>query len=289
MSNLILGTASFLSGYGVSNNPQKKTNHEIEKILRGAQELGINRFDTAPAYGEAEEFLGRFLDKSADLQISTKLGAADTKSEKLIRSSIGKSLMKLQMDTIETLYLHDESNLLHEDGEQLFSILQKLLSEGLVKEIGVSIYTYEKLAANYISFPELSAFQVPENICDRRLLTNKLINEIADQNKSVTVRSVFLQGLLLMESYEIPDNLIECKPSVESLERLAELWGVSRADLCLSYAKNLGWCSGILVGADNLMQLKKIVDSNFILPENWQDFVSPVPEELADPRNWHHG
>lgn len=288
MSNLILGTASFLSGYGVSSRTQKKTNLEIEKLLRGAQELGINRFDTAPAYGEAEEFLGRFLDKTVDLQISTKLSAPETKNEKLIRTSIGKSLIRLQIDTIETLYLHDESNLLHEDGEQLFSILQKLLNEELVREIGVSIYTYEKLVANYGSFPELGAFQVPENICDRRLITNELIKEIADQNKSVIVRSVFLQGLLLMESHEIPEYLIECKPCVESLKQLAELWGVSTVDLCLSYAKSLGWCSGILVGADSLTQLQKIVDSNFILPENWKEFVSPVPEKLADPRNWHH-
>jgi aryl-alcohol dehydrogenase-like predicted oxidoreductase len=287
MSNLILGTASFLSGYGISSRTKKKTNLEIEKLLRGAQELGINRFDTAPAYGEAEEFLGRFLDKTADLQISTKLSAPETKSEKLIRTSIGKSLIRLQIDTIETLYLHDESNLLHEDGDQLFSILQKLLSEGLVREIGVSIYTYEKLAANYGSFPEIGAFQVPENICDRRLVTNELIKQIADQNKSVIVRSVFLQGLLLIESCDIPDSLKECKPSVEGLEQLAELWGVSKVDLCLSYAKSLSWCSGILVGADNLTQLQKIVASEFILPENWQDIVSPVPEELADPRNWH--
>lgn len=288
MSNLILGTASFLSGYGVSSRTQKKTNLEIEKLLRGAQELGINRFDTAPAYGDAEEFLGRFLDKTVDLQISTKVGASETKSEKLIRTSVCKSLIRLQIDTIETLYLHDESNLLRKDGEQLFSILQKLVSEGLIREIGVSIYTYDKLAANYGLFPELSAFQVPENICDRRLLANELINEIADQNKSIIVRSIFLQGLLLMETNEIPDYLIECKPCVESLKQLAELWGVSKLDLCLSYAKSLGWCSGILVGADNLTQLQKIVDSDFILPENWQEFVSPVPEELADPRNWYH-
>ena len=288
MSNLIFGTASFLSGYGVSSRTKKKTNLEIENLLRGAQELGINRFDTAPAYGEAEEFLGRFLDKTVDLQVSTKLGAPETKSENLIRASIEKSLIRLQIDTIETLYLHDESNLLHEDGEQLFSILQKLLSEGLVREVGVSIYTYEKLAANFGSFPELGAFQVPENICDRRLMTNELIREIADQNKSVIVRSVFLQGLFLMESHEIPDYLIECKPCVESLKQLADLWGVSKVDLCLSYAKSLGWCSGILVGADNLTQLQEIVDSDFILPENWQEFVSPVPEELKDPRNWHH-
>lgn len=288
MSNLILGTASFLSGYGISNGTQKKTNLEIAKLLRGAQELGITRFDTAPAYGEAEEFLGRFLDKTVDLQISTKIGAPETKSEKLIRTSVGNSLVRLQIDTIETLYLHDESNLLRKDGEQLFSILQKLVSEGLIREIGISIYTYEKLAANYGSFPELSAFQVPENICDRRLLANGLIKEIADQNKSIIVRSIFLQGLLLMETNEVPDYLNECKPCVKSLKQLAELWGVSKVDLCLSYAKSLGWCSGILVGADNLTQLQKIVDSDFILPKNWQEFVPPIPEELADPRNWYH-
>lgn len=288
MSNLILGTASLLSGYGVSSRTQKKTNLEIEQLLRGAQELGINRFDTAPTYGEAEKFLGSLLDKTVDLQISTKLGASETKSEKQIRTSIGKSLKRLKIDTIETLYLHDESNLLQEDGEELFGILQKLVSDGLVREVGVSIYTNEKLAANYGLFPELSVFQVPENICDRRLLNNELIKKIADNNKTVIVRSVFLQGLLLMDSREIPDYLTECKPCVESLSQLAEQFGVSKVDLCLSYAKSIGWCSGILVGAENLSQLQKIVDSNFILPENWREFVSPVPEEIADPRNWHH-
>jgi hypothetical protein len=177
---------------------------------------------------------------------------------------------------------------LQENGEQVFSILQKIFSDGLIKGIGVSIYTYDKLEANYGSFPELSAYQVPENICDRRLLRSELIQNIADQNKSVTIRSVFLQGLLLMDSNELPDNLIECKPSVESLKQLAGRCGVSEIDLCLSYVKNIEWCSGILVGVDNLEQLEKIANSDAVLPENWQEFIKPVREDLADPRNWHH-
>ncbi len=288
MSNLILGTASFLNGYGISNRSQKKTILEIEKLLRGAQELGICRFDTAPAYGEAEELLGRFLDKSVDLQISTKLGAADTKSEKHIRASVTSSLSKLQINSIDILYLHDESILLEKNGEQVFLTLQKILSDGLIKGIGVSNYTYDKLEANYASFPELSAYQVPENICDRRLLRKELIQDIADQNKSVTVRSIFLQGLLLMEANELPDSLIKCKPSVESLNQLADLCGVSVIDLCLSYVKNINWCSGIVVGVNDLAQLKRIVNSDAVLPENWQEFVVPVNEDFADPRNWHH-
>ena len=288
MSNLILGTASFLNGYGVSNRFKVKTNLEIETMIRGAQELGVTRFDTAPTYGDAEEFLGRFLDKSVDLEVSTKLGAGDTESENRVRESVRNSLSKLQLDVIEILYLHDESILLQENGEQVFSILQEILNEGLIKRIGVSIYTYEKLAANYGSFPELSAYQVPENICDRRLLKQGLIRDIALQNRSVTIRSVFLQGLLLMESHEIPDYLVECKPSIESLKQLAELSGVSELDLCLSYVKNIDWCSGILVGVDNLAQLQRIVNSDSVLPENWEEFIPPVREDLADPRNWSH-
>jgi aryl-alcohol dehydrogenase-like predicted oxidoreductase len=257
-------------------------------LLRGAQELGINRFDTAPTYGEAEEFLGRFLDKSTHLQISTKLAVEDTKSEKLIRSSVTNSLRKLQIETLEVLYLHDETILLQENGEQVFSKLQKILSDGLIKGIGVSIYTYEKLEANHGSFPGLSAYQVPENICDRRLLRKELISDIAEQNKSLTIRSVFLQGLLLMDSNELPKKLMECKPSVESLKQLADLCGVSVMDLCLSYVNNIDWCSGILVGVDNLAQLQRIVNSDVVLPDNWQESIVPVREDLVDPRNWHH-
>ena len=152
----------------------------------------------------------------------------------------------------------------------------------------MSIYTYEKLEANYGSFPELSAFQVPENICDRRLIRKELIQDIADKNKSVTIRSVFLQGLLLMNSNELPGGLNDCKSSVESLKQLADLCGVGVIDLCLSYVKNIDWCSGILVGVDNLTQLQKIVNSDAVLPENWEEFISPVREDLADPRNWDH-
>ena len=91
-----------------------------------------------------------------------------------------------------------------------------------------------------------------------------------------------------MDANEIPDYLIKCKPNVESLRRLASLSGVSEIDLCLSYVKAIDWCSGILVGVDNLDQLEKIVNSDSALPENWQEFISPVREDLADPRNWHH-
>ncbi len=222
------------------------------------------------------------------MQVSTKLAIADTKSEKLIRASVTSSLSKLQIESIEILYLHDESILLQEYSEQVFLTLQKILSDGLIKGIGVSIYTYDKLEANYGSFPGLSAYQVPENICDRRLIRKKLIQDIADQNKSVTIRSVFLQGLLLMNSNEIPDSLNECKSSVESLKQLADLCGVSVIDLCLSYVKNINWCSGILVGVDNLAQLQKILNSDAVLPENWEEYISPIREDLADPRNWSY-
>jgi len=288
MSNLILGTASFLNGYGVSSRLQMKTTLEIETIIRGAQDLGINRFDTAPTYGNAEEFLGKFLDRSVDVQISTKLGVKDVKNENQIKASVRNSLRKLRIDSIEILYLHDESILLKENGEEVFSALQEILKDGLINGIGVSVYTFEKLEANYGSFPELSAYQVPENICDRRLLNKELIQDIANQNISVTIRSVFLQGLLLMDSHEIPEYLIGCKPSVESLKRLARQSGVSEIDLCLSYARNIGWCSGILVGVDNIGQLQKIVNSDYALPENWENLIAPVSEELVDPRNWHH-
>ena len=78
-----------------------------------------------------QEFLGKFLEKSPNLQVSTKLAAADTKSEKLIRSSVTNSLRKLQIETIEVLYLHDESVLLQENGQQVFSKLQNKNREDL--------------------------------------------------------------------------------------------------------------------------------------------------------------
>lgn len=286
MIKLVLGTASLKEGYGVASSKKSRSLKEIEIFIKTAQQLGINDFDTAPSYGSAEVFLGSFLDKSTKPKISSKLTLTNIKNEEFIRKSVEQSLENLQVSTLETLYLHDESALLRADGQELFSALRRLQSDGLINKLGVSTYSLEVLLDNFTQFPNLDAFQVPENICDRRLLHSSQLSEMYLKNKTLTIRSIFLQGLLLMDPTNIPIQLIDCKGELESLHSFAKSNKLKTLDVCLAYARAITWCDGVLIGAQDVAQLTEITNSNHTLPDGWEKSVMRIVDGLVDPRNW---
>src|SRR5690242_10598507 len=85
---------------------------ESRQAVRRAVELGINYFDTAPAYANSEEVLGAILrDVDAPLILSTKLGGRpqpfDPQNPAQLRSSVEQSLRLLHRDVIDVLFVHE--------------------------------------------------------------------------------------------------------------------------------------------------------------------------------------
>ena len=85
---------------------------EAVALTRRAVELGINYFDTAPAYADSEEVLGRILrDVRAPLIISTKLGGRpqpfNPRDESQLVRSVEDSLKLLGRDVIDVLFIHE--------------------------------------------------------------------------------------------------------------------------------------------------------------------------------------
>jgi aryl-alcohol dehydrogenase-like predicted oxidoreductase len=58
--NLVIGTATFGSDYGIANKGEILGEVDALEILSEAQNLGITTLDTAPAYSNAEEIIGAF-------------------------------------------------------------------------------------------------------------------------------------------------------------------------------------------------------------------------------------
>ena len=56
---IILGTAQFGSHYGITNKVGEVKCSEVSKIIEEANNNGVNFFDTAPIYGNAEKKLGK--------------------------------------------------------------------------------------------------------------------------------------------------------------------------------------------------------------------------------------
>ena len=56
-SKIVVGTANFGNPYGIANRGKLLSLDESKSIINWAQENEINHFDSALAYGHAEEIL----------------------------------------------------------------------------------------------------------------------------------------------------------------------------------------------------------------------------------------
>jgi aryl-alcohol dehydrogenase-like predicted oxidoreductase len=285
MKQLILGTANFSRDYGISSQ-NKIATEEIEQILNFAQESGINHFDTAKSYGDAELLLGKFLNKSQPLYIDSKISSPECESENSIVNAVKASIEVLGIPKLNTLYLHNSDLLVGANSFVIKQGMEKVVNLGLVDYLGVSVYTLKQLQEAKTRFPLVSVFQILENICDRRLIHLKELMDFTNNGNVINIRSVFLQGLLLIKSKNLPSNLYAATKSIENLSKYSKENSVSVLDLCIAYVKDIPWVSSYVVGVESTSQLTEIVKSSFVLKEDWETKISPLPDELKDPRFW---
>ena len=285
MKSLILGTANFGGTYGISSQKKIATD-SIEQILSLAQDNGINHFDTAKSYGDAEIILGKFLDKSQPLFIDSKIALPECESVNSIVDAVNQSLSVLGIPKLNTLYLHNADLLSGNNSLIIQKGMEKVLDLGLADNLGVSVYTFKQLKEANAEFPLLSTFQILENICDRRLIYLKELVDFTNKGNVVNIRSVFLQGLLLMSLKNLPDKLQKATHSLQDLNKYAIENHVNVLDLCIAYVKKIPWVGNYLVGVESPSQLREILGSSFELKENWETQISQLPEELKDPRFW---
>ncbi len=121
-------------------------------LIALAKALGINLIDTAPAYGNSEQRLGKLLKgQRQDWVICSKVGeefdaaSGDSHfdfSARHTRHSIERSLDRLATDYLDIVLIHsdghDEHILQHEGA---LSALQQCKQEGLIRAIGMSTKT----------------------------------------------------------------------------------------------------------------------------------------------------
>jgi aryl-alcohol dehydrogenase-like predicted oxidoreductase len=283
-TKLALGTVQFGLKYGINNQSEVLTETGVRSILDEAFSNGIDLLDTAPAYGNSEEVLGR--NAIGNFNVVTKL-PAETKTGQ-VKSALEKSLNDLSISTVYGYILHDYSDL--KRNPTLWKELKELKVEGLVKKIGISIYHPEELQ-HFLSLgfcPDLVQF--PMNIADRRFV--KWLPILKEMGTEIHIRSAFLQGLLLMEKEKRPSFF---KPVNKQLNRVSSVCyelNISAEVLCLSFLYHNNNIDRIIIGVDSINQLKKnslsfkhahqikipdellnelIIDDNkFILPYNWE-------------------
>jgi aryl-alcohol dehydrogenase-like predicted oxidoreductase len=138
VSPYALGTLMFATQVG---NPDPDVSI---RIINRALDAGINFIDTADAYGDSEEVVGRALRGRRDnVVLATKFGrpAGDDPnqqgtSRRWIMTAVENSLRRLQTDHIDLYQIHRPDPAT--DIEETLSALTDLISSGKVRTIGTS-------------------------------------------------------------------------------------------------------------------------------------------------------
>jgi len=125
---------------------------EAATLIALAKDGGINLIDTAPAYGNSEQRLGKLLKgQRQDWLICTKVGEEFINGESRYnfspvhtRKSVERSLRRLNTDVLDIVLIHSDGN----DKEILqqydtLNTLAELKKEGKIRAIGMSTKTVE--------------------------------------------------------------------------------------------------------------------------------------------------
>lgn len=285
-----LGTVQFGAAYGVSNKQGKVKAAEVHKILTLARNNDISVLDTAAGYGNAEEILGKNIKDNDDFLIVTKTVSIrekkiDLNSVSLIKQGFQNSIRLLGQSSIYCLMVHQSQNLLSPGGEYLFDALLELKESGLIKKIGVSVYTEQEITALLRKYA-IDIVQVPINVFDQRLVHNGCLAELYKSGLEVHARSVFLQGLLLMNANEIPEYFNDHKSHHTRYLQALEESGVSPLSGALGFFSMLHEVSTVLIGVETSKQLQECIDALNIVPKlDYSLFANKEPT-LIDPRLW---
>jgi aryl-alcohol dehydrogenase-like predicted oxidoreductase len=236
------------------------TQAEADSIIRAAKEEGINLIDTAECYGDhlSEELVGTAIKgEREDWIVATKFGhkfhdrfdRTRHYTAEGVRKSVEESLKALQTDYIDLLQFHSGSDE-EFDTEGLWEECGKLVDEGTVKALGISIGSnqniYQTRKAEDVN---AGAIQVIYNRLDKGPEA-EVFPECKRQNLGVLARVPLASGFLsgkYKPGHKFGDkNDVRSRREQEQIdERLREVEDIARNEVpegvdMASWA--LAWC-----------------------------------------------
>ena len=281
---IIIGTASLGLKYGFNKTKQNSRNSVA--YLKKAYNLGIKEIDTSPAYGNSGKIIN---DTKKKFKIYTKLTKKllKTNSKKIelsIKNFLIKSLKKFSIKEFEGVLIQNESVMLTKKGKKIFETLKKFKENKLIKNIGISSYnlkTLRKILKKY----QFDFVQVPFNVFDQRLIEKKNLDFLNKKKIDIHVRSIFLQGLLLLDNNEIPIKFKKYKEFFYFWNTWLNNNNYSNLEACYNFVNEQKSIKKVVIGSANYNEFKNL----FYCKEKKIRFpfkFKKVPENLFNPIRW---
>ena len=197
VSEIGLGTAQLANTSGRLHGVQFIPARVAREILARALDQGVNFFDTADRYGEAEMLLGECSTATKSrITIATKAGLRPEGtrdfSEDYLRKSVDQSLKQLRVDSLDLFQLNKPAEADLKDG-RIFALLEDLKLSGKIRYAGIVV---GETSAGFLSVDSgtVNTLQVLYNLLYQD--TYQLIRYAGERGLGVVVRSPLNSGVL---------------------------------------------------------------------------------------------
>jgi len=280
MNKFILGTVQMGLNYGVNNYSGKISFADSCEILTKAYEQGIKVLDTAEAYGNAHEVIGDFhkLHSSVKFKVITKIPHGVPFEE--ITERVKRYCQDLNVENLEVLMFHSYESYLQ--NKHNLTALEELQKKGLIKNIGVSVYTNEQIK-ELLNDNKISVVQLPFNMLDNETLRGEYISLLKEKGKIVHTRSAFLQGLFFKEAVEGNETYRALSDEIDMIKNIAKKENTTVTNLALSYCLSQQNIDNVLIGVDSVIQLEENIKAvNCLVTEEALVKINEIKVENTD-------
>ncbi|MBI2427398.1 MAG: aldo/keto reductase [Ignavibacteriales bacterium] len=229
----------------------RPTESDAIKVLYTALDNGINFFDTAPAYFQSEEILGKaFKGMRKEVLLATKCGewfdgtnSVYDYSYSETKKFIDNSLRLLQTDYIDLLQIHSAEAEILRKGETLRA-MKEAQQSGKVRYLGLST-DFVDAATLGIESGEYDSIQVSYNAINL-LFAREVFPRAKEKQIGVIIKDGMARGKLSPKFADVATP--EERKQIEILKSLADKHAMSLSELALRFVISNPIVSSVIIG-----------------------------------------
>ncbi len=286
---ICIGGAQFGNPYGISNQTKKKISfYELNKIFKLIHYSKINYLDTAFDY-DLSVSVKKINFNFNNINIITKIPYRYFKEKdylEIIEKKLKKDLNKFKIKRFYGVLIHDFINFKKKDKNKIKNTLEYLIKKKLTKKIGLSIY-HQKEFYNFREIIKPNIVQGPVNLFDNSMIKNNFLKFLEDEKIEFHARSIFLQGLLLMDPNNLPNYFVKWSKYFSHLKMWSLKNNISIYNASLLYVCSFKNIKKIIVGFQTCNQLGEFINFKSKKKISFDKIINfDYPKKLIKPYYW---
>ena len=282
---IILGGAQFGMKYGIANKNGEISSKNLRKILNYAINRQVYIIDTATSYKRS---LKKIFDISHNDNFKNKVKVIiKIKSTSILNTVKFKKLYDKY--NIYCLMAHSSKLFLKKSFQKKIKILKK----DYQFKIGVSIYENKELSNLKRYYNIINVVQIPFNIINYKTFDAKVLDKLKKEKIELHARSIFYQGVLLMNKKSIKSRFKSFYEKFNQLNYLSKKNKVNMIFICIKFVLNKNYFNKLIFGFDTLNQFKQIIknlNSRKKIPYQIKNYLknTDLKPFLPDPREFKY-